>query len=254
MNFSRIIFIALVLASSIFFSVATCQTSQSHGKDIDPEITAYSSITDGQPGTPGKLEFGFIGSIQRHARGNFQSSLSFAPKGNTLLQNALFAFSLPTIDVGEGIIDVEKSMNLSWLQLWINKNQNTTTISTLLSLQSPLGDSQSEMDWIAVLILTTQTCCGVIYLNSYFETQNGMPNQQDEWGLIAGYKLPLNQHWAAIGDLYYQSKDIITLEMSTEIDLNDNFSVGPGFYLSLPINHGIDSNDIGAGFELSYDF
>ncbi|KPK90492.1 hypothetical protein AMJ80_08330 [bacterium SM23_31] len=231
-----------------------CQSTNSQKPDIDPEITAYSSITDGQPGTPGKLEFGFISSIQSDNQCNFQSSLSFTPNGVPLVEKSLFTFTLPTIDVGEGIIDVEKSMNISWQQLWIYTNHNSTAISTLLSAQFPMNKSQSETDWIATFILTKKTNSGVLYLNAYFETQNGIPKRQDEWGLIGGFKLPLNNSFAAIGDIYYQSTDIITLEMSTEINIKDNFSIGPGFFMSFPVNDEKNSIDIGAGFELSYEF
>jgi len=60
-------------------------------KHIDPGITAYSSISDGQPEPPGKFEFGFIGSVQKSPQDNFQTSLSFTPKGGTFLQNGQFA-------------------------------------------------------------------------------------------------------------------------------------------------------------------
>ncbi len=73
-------------------------------------------------------------------------------------------------------------------------------------------------------------------------------------GIIGGYKKPLNSFCAAIADSYYQSDDIVTLEISTEIDITDDFSVGPGFYKSYSSNDIKDFSDIVAGVGISYEF
>ena len=68
---------------------------------------SFNSITDGQPGPPGKPFFSFISAYRdSEFQYQLQAAITFAKKG--FFRNTVIAISVPTLDAGNGIISFER--------------------------------------------------------------------------------------------------------------------------------------------------
>ncbi len=92
------------------------------GQDVSAQqtVNAFNSLTDGQPGTPRTFQLAVVPSYDLEER-EFQSQLTMSGVVATsgFWCQAQFALSIPSLDVGEGLIDFEKSITAGWQQRWL---------------------------------------------------------------------------------------------------------------------------------------
>lgn len=231
------------------FAQDTSQADAS-AASIDRSAPTFSSVSDGQPGSPGQMT---VAGLVSYSQGDweFQTALQYTPKGD-FFEDALFTLTLPTVDAGEGIADAETSATLSWQQLWIGTASDPVNFSTSIAVQVPVDEPGQSTDVIATAGLNILMGKGVGYLNGFVETQNGPGNPAPaEWGAVAGYKLPLTSKIAVLGDALYSTGDNLELEASLYINANDHLSIGPGVFVQTTLDDGSSDVAFGAGVVLA---
>jgi len=197
----------VALIPLVSFPLLAQMQSQSPGDEVAARqsVAAFNSITDGQPGEAGQLQISFTGAWLDTYDESFQMSFEYTPGGNSFFKNMILGLTVPTLDVGEGIIDFEKSISVVWLQRWFYGRKATSTFSTQISIQFPYEEegSSKEIDVTVLGILAQDAESGTLYVNAYLETINSKQTRDLEWGVIVGYKQPIKENLALFGDLYY---------------------------------------------------
>ena len=219
---------------------------------IDKSAPTFTSISDGQPADPGQFVLAGLTSVTS-GDWEFQSTLQYTPKGE-FWSNALFSVSFPTINAGENIADAETSATFSWQQRWFGSSTSRTTFSTTFAVQVPVDEPNTDVDFIASAGVTQIIGKGIGYLNGFVETQSGPNPAPTEWGLIAGYKLPVSSKVAIIGDVVYSTGDNLQLETSLLINATDKMTIGPGAFISTTLDDGSSDVFVGAGLVMAYSF
>ena len=114
----------------------------------------FNSITDGCPGPPKQSFYNLIASRQQGSSFQYQGNIGYTPAISGFFRNTLFGLVVPSLDVGEGITDFEKSVSASWLQRWNYEHKGLPTVSTLISLQFPFDEPGAKTDLVSTLIVT----------------------------------------------------------------------------------------------------
>ena len=210
----------------------------------------FNSVTDGQPAPPKQPFFSIIASGQQGGKFQYQGSIGYTPACKGFLRNTLFVVVVPTIDVGEGITDFEKSVSGSWQQRWIYEHNGKPTISTMTSIQIPYDEPNAKTDLVTTLIITKDIGKGVGYFNAYAETTSGFTTDSLSYGIMAGYKIYLTKHEELFFGLMYQTNNTLTLETSIEIDFKSGMTISPG--LNLAYNTQFETTTFGGGIVLYY--
>ncbi|NJD10289.1 MAG: hypothetical protein FIB01_07540 [Gemmatimonadetes bacterium] len=233
-----------VCAGVLAFCFAGAVPAPVHAQEQDSiadEVTArqgvgaFNSITDGQPVNPGQPEASVLATMQRGAAARLQLSVSLTPGRSRFLRNALFSLIGPTINAGEGAVDFEQSATAQWQQRWSVAHGAAPTVATVASLQVPFADSL-QVDGILTGVLVWDAGAGALYLNGYLETHRGLTLDGAEVGAIAGWKAPVGNAFAAYADVLVQrlaGANTWTAELSAEIDLPFDLTLGPGVSLGL---------------------
>ncbi|MCB0685574.1 MAG: hypothetical protein KDC53_03585 [Saprospiraceae bacterium] len=238
----------LLIYKNVFAQNYTLQDSIS---DRQACIT-HNSITDGQPGTPQKPQISGTAAGQKGSIFQYQTAIGYTPSQKGFLRSSLFSAVVPTLDVGEGAIDFEKSMSVSWLQRWVYEHDGTPTISTSLTFQFPYDEPNAKTDAVLTFIIAKNLGKGVGYFNAYGETTQGLTTDSLEWGIIGGYKFFLPNSKELFLDVLYQSGNALTFEMSLEVDLAKGWSLGPGINFTWNVE---ENNTVyGGGLLLLYQF
>ena len=128
---------------------ASADAQSCAGQDVATHqaVVAFSSITDGQPGAPRTPQLTVLLS-RDFGEHEFQSQFSISgvvAKSGFWCQ-AQFALSVPTLAVGEGLIDFEKSVTASWQQRRRISDGAGPTLSTLVAVQQPYDEPGEKTD------------------------------------------------------------------------------------------------------------
>ena len=212
-----------------------------------------NSIIDGQPGSPKMPSIAITFAGQEGSDFQYETSIGYTFAEQGFFRNSLFSVTVPTLDVGEGSIDFEKSVSTSWLQRWNYEHQGGPTISTMISFQFPFDEPGEKIDMVTTLIVTKNLGKqGVGYFNAYAESTQGITTDNLELGVLLGYKLFLPKQKELFLDLLYQNTDVLTYESSLELDLPKGWTISPG--LNLSYNTNLKTTALGGGISLFYQF
>lgn len=228
---------------------AECQTSPDR---VDKSVSTYSSLMDGQPGSPGQVGLGVLASL---GGGDWEGQITFeytAEKG--FFADTLFAFTFPTVQGGEGITDAETSATASWQQRWIGGNSDNTNFATLLAVQFPVHEPNQDIDFTATASLAHVIGKGVTYLNAYVETNRGPNPAPTGWGVFVGHKRPLGTKVALIGSLGYEQGAVASLGLAAQIIATEHLTVGPGVNIYTTFHGQSRRVNVSAGLVASYGF
>jgi len=188
----------------------------------------YNSIIDGQPSTPKQPTF-TITAAKIGTEYQYEGNVGLSPSNHGFFRNSLFSFVVPSLNVGEGITDLDKSVSGSWLQRWQYEHDGKPTISSMISFQLPYDQPGMKANYVATFILTKNIKHGGVgYFNAYVKTKKGFSAYSASYGGIFGYKLFLPKQKELLVDLLCQSDNGITIEASLEIDLPKGWTVSPG--------------------------
>lgn len=241
------------LACALLATPARAQSAPAAAQPVDRTVPTFSSISDGQPGSPGQLGLNALGSV---SAGDWQgqASLQYTGKGK-FGSNSTFTLTLPTVNAGEGIQDAETSATFAWQQRWFGTDTSKVTFSTSAAVQVPIHEPGQGTDFIGTASLNVLLGQGVGILNAYVETQSGQGNPAPtEWGVIAGYKRPLNQTFALIGDVVYSSGNNLQFEASLQINATSALTLGPGIFLATTLGDNSSDVTLGAGLVAGWSF
>jgi hypothetical protein len=248
-----------VLLVSLLGSLFFCGTGYTQDYKAQDDITnqqtnvGLNSIIDGQPGPPKKPFITMTFAGQERQDFQYEASIGYTPAEKGFFRNSLFSLTIPTLDVGEGTIDFEKSVSTSWLQRWHYEHNGLPTISTMISLQVPYGEPDANTDIVTTFIVTKNMGKkGVGYFNAYIESTQGIAFDNLERGLLLGYKRFLPNQKALFLDTLYQSTETLTFEVSLEIDLPKGWSISPGANISYDTQ--METYSFGGGLLLFYQF
>ena len=158
---------------------ATALNLKAQDNTLQDSITSYqtnvgyNSITDGQPGPPRQPFYTMTTAGQDGSAFQYEAGIGYTPALNGFFHSSLFGIVVPTLDVGEGTVDFEKSLSVSWLQRWVYEHQGKPTISTMVSVQFPFDEPDAKTDLVTTLIITKNIGKGVGYFNTYAESTRG---------------------------------------------------------------------------------
>ena len=198
--------------------VATHQTSN-----------AFSSINDGQPGTPWQPQITAIPSFdfgEEEFQGQFLVQNVFFKSGFGC--QAYFGVNAPTLMLGESLIDFEKSLTANWQQRWFIDDGTAPTISSIVAIQWPYDEPDEDTDLVLTGIVVKSVAFGAFYLNLFAETSGGIDIDNFEFGGLLGMKQIITDHLAGFGDIVIQEQGQYALEFSVERDFNKGWTLGPG--------------------------
>lgn len=228
--------LTLLLAASTWMSnAASADAGTCPGQDVADQqaVVAYNSLTDGQPGPPRTIQLTVLPSYD-FGEDEFQNQVSlsrvFATSG--FWCQAQFSLSAPTLDVGEGLADFEKSVTLAWQQRWRIDDSSGPTISTVVSVQQPYDEPEQETDVTLTGIVARSRPWGALYLNLYAETSRGAGADDLELGGVVGVKRILRDNLSVFADAVVEERGDYALELALELDLANGWTFGPGISLS----------------------
>jgi hypothetical protein len=163
------------------------------------------------------------------------------------------ALSGPTLDVGNGSINFEKSVTASWQQRWLIDDGNLPTISTVVSVQLPYDEPDEKTDVVFTAIVAESTQWGAVYPNTFAESTDGADFSAADFGGVLGAKRILNDHLALFADVAVYEDGAYALELSVERDFENGSTIGPGITLS-HVGDGFKASDLMIGFVMSKVF
>lgn len=199
----------------------------------------YNSIIDGQPAPPKQPMFTITGAGRQNNGFQYEANIGYTPATKGFFRNTLLAMVVPTLNVGEGITDFERSVSASWLQRWQYEHQGKPTIATMVSIQVPYAEPNAKTDIVSTLIITKNIGKkGVAYFNTYAESTRGFTTTGLGYGTLLGYKFFLPKQKEFFLDALLQSGNTVTLEAALEFDLPKGWSVSPGANLAIDTRTG----------------
>ena len=227
-------------------------------------VDTFSSLEDGQPGPPGKIQVQFdLGWDTTSGKSDpilVQPQLQYTPDCDDFSRNTQFTLVVP-VEVGNGGIDGNADVELGWQQRWISDDGSVPTVSTLLEVRLPSGYQSAGVDAKLTGIVVKDFGPGSLYLNAWAETANG-DNLEDlrhfQWGFRTGYHWLINSEFALVADYAHQASEetghgnINLLELGGEWHVADNLTIGPGISIGLDDNE--ETPNFGAGVRVVWAF
>jgi hypothetical protein len=107
------------------------------------------------------------------------------------------------------------------------------------------------VDVVFTAVLARSIWSGVAYLNAYGETTAGLSSNDLEVGTLVGYKVSLSSSWFVVGDLLFQTDNLMTIELSAVYELPFGLSIGPGLGAVSNLHDGDTSLDVGLALAYS---
>jgi hypothetical protein len=206
---------------------AVAQDSRSDAVTEAQGAGGFNSLTDGQPGTAGAPELSLTGGALGNSEFAFECSIALTPRVSYLYYS-LFGLVVPTLEVGEGATDFERSVSITWLQRWTYERRMRPTFATQLALQVPFDEPNAEIDAVFTVVLARGLGPCTVYLNAYGETTEGINTDEIEWGALLGCKASFTSSFFLVGDVFLQTDSVMTIEMSPVYELPFGLSIGPG--------------------------
>jgi hypothetical protein len=248
-------------------SMERTEITTSGGEDEVAErqsVDTYSSLEDGQPGTPGGFEIelssGWTKFRHESESIEFEPEIEYTLDGSDFLRNAQLQLAAP-LDLGEGDVQGNGDITFGWQQRWVAENGSMPTLATLAQVRAPSGNDSSGVDGTLTGIVAKDLGPGTAIFNAWVKTANGH-NIEDvrhfQWGFRAGYKWRVTDNWSVVGDYVHQSSEetghanINALELSTQYKVNEHLTIGPGIIVGLD-NHE-ETPEFGAGLKAEVSF
>ncbi len=227
-------------------------------------IDAFTSLEDGQPGSPGEFELEFTleweTSSGEHDPVTLESELEYTLDGSDFLRNMQLMLAVP-VEMGLGGVEGNADLEFGWQQRWVKEDGMMPTLATLAEVRVPTGYHSSGVDGTLTGIIAKDCGPGTVYVNGFVKTANA-DNIDDlrhfQWGASAGYKWRINDQFALIGDYVIKSSEeedhanVNLLEFSGEYHVNEHLTLGPGVFIGLDDNE--ETPNMGAGLRATISF
>ncbi|NNF19353.1 MAG: hypothetical protein HKN61_06215 [Flavobacteriaceae bacterium] len=212
-----------------------------------------TSISDGQP-APAKQLGITVSSVADATDGvEYQLSLGYTPSDHKFWRNTMLQFTVPTMRQGQGALNFEKSVGISWSHRWHAEQDGIPTISTISTVQLPYDEPGEKTDLVNTLVIAKNIGeRSVAYINAYAETVRGIALDAVELGYLLGYKYFLNPNTALfLNGVYHNAADLV-LETALQVDIAGGWTISPG--ISLNLSQADSDATISAGIMLFYEF
>ena len=227
----------------------TFAIAQQASKPVDKSVATYSSVVDGQPGSPGQVGITGLFGV---AKDFWEAETAVQYTGeSSFLEQSLFTLTFPIVNGGSANSGTDVFGSFAWQQRWYGDENDPTNFATVVAVQWPVDAAGEDADVFASVSFAHVTGPGVWYLNGSIDVSTD-PGPIG-WDVLVGYKRPINDSFALIGDVIYDSTDTVTTEVSAQITVDDHWTVGPGVSFAKTVT---DSSDLafGAGVDVCYGF
>ena len=237
---------------------------QEDSLSLRQSIDAFTSLEDGQPGTPGEWELEFnLGSTTTSNESDpitLETAFEYTLDGSDFLRNMQLSLEVP-VEMGNGEVDGNGDIEFEWQQRWIAEDGAFPTLATLVEVRVPSGFQSSGVDVGLTGIVAKEWGAGTFYFNGLIESANG-DNEEDlrnlQWSFRTGYKWRFDERTALIFDYIHRSSeergdpDANLLELSGEYHVNDHLIIGPGIQVGLDGKE--ETPNFGAGVRVTLEF
>ncbi len=215
---------------------------------------AFNSIVDGQPPSPDQPQFSNSASYDRASDTALaQIGFGIAPEINGKFCQTQISITSPAYDIGRTQFAPPSLMEITWEQRWRIADSRGPTLSTNIAFNIPLEGGAGGTRVTAIGVVAQNTKNGVLYLNGTIESGPDLSFSNPTLNALVGYKHIVREGFEIYIDGIYAEGDVVTGELSTEIDLSDSWSVGPGIALSTDLS-GRAPSDLVVGVALSSGF
>lgn len=226
------------------------------GQDVSDRQSngAFNSIVDGQPPSPDQPQFSAVTSYDRASDTLLgQVAFGITPEIGGKFCQTQISVTLPAYDIGRTNFAYPSIMEVTWEQRWRIADTRGPTLSTNISFNIPLESGAGGTSMTVTGIVAENTKNGVLYLNGTIESEPDLSWSNPTWNALVGYKHIIHEGLEFYGDVIYAEGDVVTGEISAEIDLSDGWSIGPGIALSTDLS-GAAPSDLVVGVALARGF